>query len=85
MAACHGSTQMSMRNPLHPPNWTPAPAAPLRRIVSDFVDDLDIDHDVLECGHIVRSPTDRNGVATSAVRRRCAQCVPAPSTKEHEG
>lgn len=71
----HGVTQMSMsRHELRPPNWTPTAAAPLRRIVSDFVDELDIDHDVLECGHIVRSPTDRNGVATSAARRRCAEC-----------
>lgn len=75
MTPRHGATQTSMsRRELRPSNWTPPSVAPLRRIVSDFVDELDIDHDVLECGHIVRSPTDRNGVATSAVRRRCIEC-----------
>lgn len=60
----HGSTQIGM-------GTTP----PLRKIVATTYDEYGLDCDVLECGHTVRSPVDRNGAATSATRRRCKFCV----------
>jgi hypothetical protein len=65
-ASRHASTQLSV-NP------------PLRKIISSFIDNLDVDYELLECGHTIRSPLDRNGYATSAMRRRCRLCEVNPT------
>ena len=75
MSACHGLTQIGMSRRLNPLDPNRPKPAPLRKIVSDYVDENDRDCDVLECGHTVYAPTDRNGVATSASRRRCRFCA----------
>lgn len=62
--ARHGVTQMSMETK----------PAPLRKVITGFVDENDLDRETLECGHTIMAPTDYTGHSRPATRRRCMWC-----------